>query len=87
MRLEINLKVNQNLPVANPAKNLAAINMPAPLAKMVSNQLSRNGTERMSTVGLLPTLLASMPTGRALSAAPMARIEDTKEPGKRTFIN
>lgn len=68
------------LPVANPAKNRAAISMPAPLAKIVRSQLIMKGMERRSTVGRLPIFCASMPTGSALIAAPIARIEDTREP-------
>lgn len=69
-------------PVARPAKNLAAMSMAGPFAKIVSSQLMRNGRAKPRMVGRRPSRSASTPTGRALIAAPIARIEDTMEPGK-----
>lgn len=72
-----------HLPVPIPAKNLAAMSIPAPFAKMVSSQFSIKGMARMRMVGRRPAFCARTPTGRAEIAAPMARMEDTREPGKK----
>lgn len=74
------------LPVPRPAKNLAAISIPAPLAKIISSQFSINGMERMRIVGRRPTFWASTPTGNAAIAAPIASIDETKPPENRRLL-
>lgn len=59
------------------------MSIPAPFAKIVISQLIMNGTESIRMVGRRPTFSANTPTGRALIAAAMARIADTREPVER----
>lgn len=74
------------LPVPRPAKNLAAISIPAPLAKIIRSQFSINGMERIRIVGRRPIFWASTPTGNAAIAAPIANIDETRPPENRRHL-
>lgn len=58
-----------------PAKNLPAISIPAPFAKIIRIQLTKNGSANDIVVYLRPIFSARIPQGKAPKKAPMAKKE------------
>lgn len=58
-----------------PAKNLPAISIPAPFAKMMRPQLTKKGSANDIVVYLRPIFSARIPQGKAPKNAPIAKTE------------